>query len=75
MLHSLYKALKKSQEILCQDTSMCLDLICEDLFYNYGINATYLGRSIYVDDVRVASIKTCKEGYELVSVFDFTILI
>lgn len=64
---------------LCYDsTSMALDIICEKLYYNHGLNATFSGRSIYIDDIRAASIKTCIEPCEdckIICIYDFTILI
>ena len=64
---------------LCYDsTSMALDIICEKLYYRHHLNATFAGRSIYIDDTRAASIKTCVEPCDdckIVCIYDFTILI
>ncbi len=74
MQETLRQALEKAKELLYYDTSMALDLICEDLAAN-GLNATFKGRSIYIDDTRVASVKTCKEAPQTVGIYDYTILI
>ena len=56
-----------------QNTAMCLDVICEDLYYNHGIDATYKGRSIYVGNVKLATIKVSKDGPDLVGMYDYII--
>ena len=63
---------------LCYDsTSMALDIICETLCFQHGLNATFSGRSIYIDDERVASIKTCIEPCEdckIICIYDYKII-
>lgn len=63
---------------LCyENTSMILDILCETLYFQYGLNATFSGRSIYIDDERVASIKTCIEPCEdckIVCIYDYKII-
>ena len=64
---------------LCyENTSMALDIICEKLHFRHGLNATFSGRSIYIDDIRAASIKTCIEPCDdakIICIYDYTILI
>ena len=60
--------------LLYESTAMALELICETLCYNHGKNATWQGRSIYIDDKRVASIKTCKEGEKVIAIYDYKII-
>lgn len=70
-------AIEKHMGLCYENTSMFLDLICEDLYFNSGLNATFSGRSIYIDDKRVASIATCVEPCEdakIVSIYKYTIL-
>ena len=57
----LISVLENQKKLCCQNTEMHLELICEQLIYTYGINATYSGKSIYIDDKRVASIQTSKQ--------------
>ena len=74
MRATLIEAIEKAKELLYFNTSMALDLICEDLAAT-GLNATFSGRSIYIDNLRVASIKTCVEAKDAVGIYDYTILI
>lgn len=74
MKETLATVLEQSKELLYWDTSMALDCICEKLFNEYGIDATFSGKSIYVDDKRVASIATCKEAKNAVGIYSFKIL-
>ncbi len=75
MRETIIAALENAKSLLYQDTTMCLDLICEDLVNNYGLNATFQGKSIYIDDTRVASIRVCKEAPECVGIYGYTVLI
>ena len=75
---TLVNVLTEAKTICYASTEMALDMICETLFYKHGINATFAGRSIYIDDRRAASIKTCVEPCEdckIICIYDFTILI
>lgn len=74
MQETLKTVLEDAKGLLYENTSMALDLICEKLYFEYELNATFGGRSIYIDDVRVASIKTCKEGANIVGIYDYNIL-
>ena len=78
MTDILTQVIKDAQTLCYDSTSMALDIICEKLYYQHGLNATFAGRSIYIDDIRVASIKTCREPCDdckIVCIYDFTILI
>lgn len=63
---------------LCyESTSMALDCICETLYFQHGLDASFSGRSIYIGDERVASIKTCVEPCEdckIVCIYDYKII-
>lgn len=74
MKEVIAKVIEDSKCVYYSNTSMALDIICERLFYNYGIDATFSGRSIFVDDARVASIRTFKDGANLVGIYDYKIL-
>lgn len=75
MKQILTSVLEEAKELLYQDTAMALDLICEKLYYSFGIHATFYGKSIYVDNIRVASIKACKEAPQTIGIYDYTILV
>ena len=70
----LTSVLENQKKLCCQNTEMHLELICEQLVYTYGINATYSGKSIYIDNKRVASIQTCKEATSCVGIEKYKIL-
>ena len=70
----LTQTLEEQKQILCDSTSMVLDMICEKLFYTYGKNATFSGRSIYIDNRRVASITTTAEGKNCIGIYKYKIL-
>lgn len=77
MKDMLKKVLQEACTICYEDTKMALELICETLFYEHGIDARHKGRSIYVDGKRVASIKTCIEPCEdakIIAIYGYTIL-
>lgn len=70
----LTNVLENQKKLCCQNTEMHLEFICEKLIYTYGINARYSGKSIYIDDKRVASIQTCKECKDSVGIYKYHIL-
>ena len=74
----LEEKLKEAMASTYDSTSMALELICEDLFYNHHIDAVYHGRSIFVGCRRVASIRTCVEPCEdakVLGIYEYKILI
>lgn len=70
----LTKVLEEQRQILCDSTSMHLDIICEKLYNTYGKNATFSGKSIYINDVRVASITTTAEAKNCIGIYQYKIL-
>ena len=56
-------------------TSMCCEAICEKLFYDHGIDARYKGRSIYVEDKKVAVVKVSLDGPQLLGMYDYIVCI
>lgn len=74
----LEDVIKDAMQLCYDSTSMALDIICERLFYDHGINATFSGRSVYIGDRRAASIKTCVEPCDdckIICIYDYTIII
>lgn len=74
----LESVIKDAMQLCYDSTSMALDIICERLFYDHGINATFSGRSVYIGDRRAASIKTCVEPCDdckIICIYDYTIII
>lgn len=77
MRETVEKVIREAMALCYADTSMALDIICENLCYKHGLNATFSGRSIYIDDERVASIKTCIEPCEdckIVVIYEYKII-
>ena len=56
-------------------TSMCCETICEKLYYDHGIDARYTGRSIYVEDKKVAVVKVSLDGPQLLGMYDYIVCI
>ena len=64
MREILEKVIRDHYALCYESTVMALELICEVLFYEHGIDARHHGRSIWVNGLRVASIQTCVEPCE-----------
>lgn len=58
-----------------QDSSMALECICEKLYYEHNIDARYKGRSIYVNDKKIATIKVEREAYNMLGMYGYTLFI
>ena len=72
---TLIKVLDEHNYCYYADTSMCLEMICEKLYYEYGIDARYRGRTIYLEDKKLATVQMVKDGYQLVGMTNYRILI
>lgn len=70
----LKTVIEENKGLLFENTSMILDVICENLFYKHNIDAVWQGRSIYVNHKRVASISVSKEGKNIVGIYDYKLL-
>lgn len=71
----IVKVLDSHNKCYYQDTSMALEIICEDLFYNHDIDARYKGRSIYVGEERIATIMVSREGPDLLGMYGYRLFI
>lgn len=58
-----------------QDSTMALEMICEKLFYYHNIDARYRGRSIYVGEKKIATIKVEREGPMMLGMYGYTLFI
>ena len=54
---------------------MALECICEKLYYEYNIDARYRGRSIYIGDKKIATIKVEREAYNMLGMYGYTLFI
>ena len=71
------QVIQEAKGLCYESTSMALDIICENLYFQHGLDATFAGRSVYIGDERVASIKTCIEPCEdckIVVIYDYKII-
>lgn len=66
--------LEELRSICFQDTSMLLDIACEQLEAEYGLNATFYGRSIYIDHERVCSVEVSKEAKDCVGLYKYHLI-
>lgn len=58
-----------------QDSTMALEMICEKLYYHHNIDARYRGRSIYVGEKKIATIKVEREGPTMLGMYGYTLFI
>ena len=74
MRNTIEAVIKENMGLCFQDTEMVLDVICENLWFQYGIDAKWRGRSIYVNDKRIASIEVSKEGKDIVGIYRYKMI-
>lgn len=72
---NLIKVLDEHNYCYYADTSMCLEMICEKLYYEYGIDARYRGRTVYLNDQKLATVQMVKDGYQLVGMTGYKVFI
>ena len=58
-----------------QDSTMALECICEKLYYEHNIDARYHGRSIYIGNKKIATIKVDREAWNRVGMYAYTLFI
>ncbi len=58
-----------------QDSTMALEMICEKLYYHHNIDARYKGRSIYVGEKKIATIKVEREAWNMLGMYGYTLFI
>ena len=72
---TIIKVLEDHNHSYYQDSTMALEMICEELYYEYNIDARYKGRSIYVGEKKIATIKVEREGPMMLCVYGYTLFI
>lgn len=70
----LKTTLEELSSICFQNTSMLLDIACEQIEANYGLNATFYGRSIYIGNERVCSVEVSKEAKDCVGLYKYHLI-
>lgn len=69
------EVLEEHNHCYYQDSTMALEMICEKLFYHHKIDARYRGRSIYVGDKKIATIKVERENWNTLGMYGYTLFI
>lgn len=69
MKEKIEAVLNEQKSICFQNTSMLLDIVCEQLEAKFGIDARFGGRSIYVNGERICSVEVSKEARDCVGLY------
>lgn len=69
------EVLEEHNHCYYQDSTMVLEMICEKLFYHHKIDARYRGRSVYVGDKKIATIKVERENWNTLGMYGYTLFI
>lgn len=72
---TVIKVLEEHNHSYYQDSTMALEMICEELFYHHNIDARYKGRSIYVGEKKIATIKVERDGPTMLGMYGYTLFI
>lgn len=70
----LKQELEAQHGIIYQNTSMLLDVICSNLYYNHKIDAEFSGRTIWIGKQKVATVEVSKEGRNMVTLYKYRFL-
>ena len=71
----IIEVLEEHNHSYYQDSTMALEMICEKLFYHHNIDARYRGRSIYVGEKKIATIKVERENWNTLGMYGYTLFI
>lgn len=58
-----------------QDSSMALEMICEQLFYHHEMDARYRGRSIYIGETKIATIQVEREAPDMLGMYGYKLFV
>ena len=58
-----------------ESSKMACELICEELYYEHNLEANYKGRTIYINNDKIATLKAVKDGPDLVAITGYTLYI
>lgn len=72
---TVVSVLEEHNHCYYQDSTMALEMICEKLYYEHNIDARYKGRSIYVGEKKIATLKVEREGPMMLGVYGYTLFI
>lgn len=63
-------AFSEPMNTLYGSKDMGMDVVCERLYYDYGIDATYHGATIYVRDKKLCTLRFSHEGRNLWGIYE-----
>lgn len=72
---TIISVLEEHNHSYYQDSTMVLEMICEKLYYYHNIDARYKGRSIYVGEKKIATIKVERENWNTLGMYGYTLFI
>ena len=58
-----------------ESSKMACELICEELCYEHNLDADFQGRTIYINNDKIATLKAVKDGPDLVAITGYTLYI
>lgn len=71
----IVEVLEEHNHCYYQDSTMALEMICEKLYYHHKIDARYRGRSIYIGEKKIATIKVEREAWNMLGMYGYTLFI
>lgn len=69
------KVLEECNNCIYWDTAMIMDVCCTKLYHDYNIDALYHGRTIYVNNEKLAIIQIAKEGPHMIAMIGYKLFI
>ena len=67
--------LNKYVDCYFESSKLACEQICEELYYEHNLEATYKGRTIYINNDKIATLKAVKDGPDLVAITGYTLYI
>ena len=58
-----------------ESSKMACELICEELYYEHNLDADFQGRTIYINNDKIATLRAVKDGPDLVAITGYTLYI
>ena len=71
----LTRILDKYVDCYFESSKLACEQICEELYYEHNLEATYKGRTIYINNDKIATLRAVKDGPDLVAITGYTLYI
>ena len=71
----LITILDKYVDCYYESSRLACEQICEELYYEHNLEANYKGRTIYINNDKIATLKAVKDGPDLVAITGYTLYI